>query len=191
MSLEAGFQLCSVPVTRRLYALFDPRHADQHDDYDKYSPEPRCPAIYLSYWDSVMFSVWAHGRLPTEWEWEYASRGGQDRAGNDQPIWWWGNDESQLVKYAWVSDNSDICTHPVGDKPANGFGLHDMLGNVWEWTSSRYDVTDSTSVSRVVRGGSFFIDAILARCSRRADDDPSSSDDDSGCRVARAEIRKP
>ena len=191
MSLEAGFQLCSVPVTRRLYALFDPRHADQHADYDKYSPEPRCPAIYLSYWDSVMFSVWAHGRLPTEWEWEYASRGGQDRAGKKQPTWWWGNDESQLVKYAWVSDNSGICTHPVGNKAANDFGLHDMLGNVWEWTSSRYDVTDSTSVSRVDRGGSFLGAAINARCSSRGVVDPSYSNDYTGCRVARAEIRKP
>jgi formylglycine-generating enzyme required for sulfatase activity len=191
MSLAAGFQLCSVPVTRRLYALFDPRHAGQHSDYDQFSPEPRCPAIYLSYWDSVMFSVWAHGRLPTEWEWEYASRGGQDRAGNDKPIYWWGNDQSQLVEYAWVRDNSGDRTHPVGQKTANGFELRDMLGNVWEWTSSRYNVTDSTIVSRVVRGGSFLHDAVLARCSRRVGSDPSDSNHDTGCRVARAEIRKP
>jgi hypothetical protein len=191
MSLEAGFQLCSVPVTRRLYALFDPRHAGQHEAYDEFSPKPRCPAIYLSYWDSVMFSVWAHGRLPTEWEWEYASRGGQDRAGKDQPIWWWGNDESRLSHYAWVNENSEGHTQAVGQKPGNPFGLCDMLGNVWEWTSSRYDVTDSTSVSRVVRGGSFPRDAFRARCSIRDGLDPSYSYFVTGCRVARAEIRKP
>jgi formylglycine-generating enzyme required for sulfatase activity len=198
MTLDAAFTLCAVPVTRRLYALFDTHHAGQfrtknknkNEDYDRYSPDPRCPAIYLSYWDSVMFSIWSHSRLPTEWEWEYAARAGKDQPGKAQPIWWWGNDESQLVKYAWIRRNSEGTTHPVGDLEANPdpYKLYDMLGNVLEWTSSLFRPGDPSSVSRVVRGGSFRSDAVLARCSRRSGSVPSVSDHDTGCRVARADF---
>jgi hypothetical protein len=188
MTLDAAFKLCAVPVTRRLYALFDANHAGQFGDYDTVSPSPRCPAIYLSYWDSVMFSIWSHSRLPTEWEWEYAARGGKDQPGDAQPIWWWGNDRSQLVKYAWVDKNSRGETHPVGELEANPdpYKLYDMLGNVWEWTSSLFSPGDPSSVSLVVRGGSFLCDAILARCSARVVSDPSGSGVSTGCRVARA-----
>jgi hypothetical protein len=187
-TLDAAFKLCAVPVTRRLYALFDPHHAGQFGDYDSYSPDPCCPAIYLSYWDSVMFSIWSHSRLPTEWEWEYAARAGKDQPGNAQPIWWWGNDESQLMEYAWIEGNSEDTTHPVGDLKANPdpYKLYDMLGNVWEWTSSLFSPGDPSSVSLVVRGGSFLCDAILARCSARVVSDPSGSGVSTGCRVARA-----
>jgi hypothetical protein len=189
-TLDAAFKLCAVPVTKRLYALFDPHHAGEFGGYDTVSPNPRCPAIYLSYWDSVMFSIWSHSRLPTEWEWEYAARGGKDQPGNAQPIWWWGNDESQLVKYAWVGQDFPGTTHPVGELEANPepYKLYDMLGNVWEWTSSLFRPGDPSSVSRVVRGGSFHNDAILARCSYRLVLDPSLSLDYTGCRVARADF---
>ncbi len=189
MTLDAAVKLCAVPVTRRLYALFDANHAGQFGDYDTVSPDPCCPAIYLSYWDSVMFSIWSHSRLPTEWEWEYAARAGKDQPGNAQPIWWWGNDESQLVKYAWLRNNSGGTTHPVGGLRANPkpYELYDMLGNVWEWTSSLFRPGDPSSVSRVVRGGSFHDVAVYARCSFRDGLDPSDSFF-TGCRVARADF---
>ncbi|MFN9288165.1 MAG: formylglycine-generating enzyme family protein, partial [Planctomyces sp.] len=120
-----------MPVTRRLYALFDPRHAAQFADYNQYSPSGRCPAIYLTFWDSWMLSVWLHGRLPSEWEWEYAARGPQDLSSDEQPIWWWGDDWSELGKHAWHYDNSDGHAHEVGTRKTNPYGLYDMLGNVW------------------------------------------------------------
>ncbi|WP_130472975.1 formylglycine-generating enzyme family protein, partial [Candidatus Magnetaquicoccus inordinatus] len=70
-------------------------------------------------------------RLPTEAEWEYACRSG----GEEQRFA--GSDEAESV--AWYADNSQECTHPVGEKGANGLGLHDMCGNVWEWCEDWYD----------------------------------------------------
>jgi formylglycine-generating enzyme required for sulfatase activity len=79
------------------------------------------------------------GRLPTEKEWEYAAWAGTTTAR-------YGN----LDEIAWYSGNSGSTTHPVGLKQPNAFGLYDMLGNVWEWTSDSYD-----SNNKAMRGGSW------------------------------------
>lgn len=184
-TLQRAFQLCAIPVTRRLYALFDGNHERDFDDYGKYSPELRCPAIYLSWWDAVMVSIWLHGGLLDEWEWEYACRGGKSHGGAKQDVWWWGDDESQLEKYAWIMLNSKVQTHEVGQKEANPYELLDMLGNVWEWTSSLWSESENR---RVVRGGSFLLASDDARASIRFFYDPSGSGHGIGCRVARADF---
>jgi formylglycine-generating enzyme required for sulfatase activity len=66
-------------------------------------------------------------KLPSEAQWEYVCRAGSTGK------YCFGNNEDQLGKYAWYDDNSDSKTHPVGEKLANAWGLHDMHGNVWEW----------------------------------------------------------
>ena len=108
-------------------------------------------------------------RLPTEAEWEYCARGGESHlyAGSDN-----------LDEVAWHDGNSGDETHPVGQKKANGFGLYDMSGNVWEWTwdtwkreygeaSTNPDFVDSSADKRVFRGGSWNFDAEHARASFR------------------------
>jgi hypothetical protein len=86
-------------------------------------------------------------RLPTEAEWEYACRAGTTTEYS------FGDDERQLVDYAWFDDNSGARNHPVGQKKPNGFGLYDMHGNVREWCSDAYAGYGGRTM--VLRGGSW------------------------------------
>ncbi len=111
-------------------------------------------------------------RLPTEAEWEYACRAGTTMAYS------FGDDEKDLGKYAWFSDNSGGTTHGVGEKLPNGWGLYDMHGNVWEWCS---DADDS---HRVRRGGSWNNVVAHCRAAYRDRRDPTYRISDLGFRLA-------
>jgi formylglycine-generating enzyme required for sulfatase activity len=142
----------------------------------------RYPVAYMTHQDAVAFCKWLSDkdgltyRLPTEAEWEYMCR-----AGFDETTWWWGNDESDGDHNANVAargqwrqtfkrvrgDDYKYCA-PVGKFRPNPWGLHDMIGNVWEWCSDWYS-PDYYSVSpekdprgpesgeqHVVRGGGWY-----------------------------------
>ena len=100
-------------------------------------------------------------RLPTEAEWEDACRGGTTQA------YYFGDDPRGVSTHAWFKDNADRTTHPVGQWPANPFGLFDMSGNVWQWCNDWYRVDyyanspadnprgPEQGEKKVLRGGGF------------------------------------
>ncbi|MFI6478355.1 formylglycine-generating enzyme family protein [Nonomuraea sp. NPDC050663] len=115
-------------------------------------------------------------RLPTEAEWEYACR-----AGTTGPRY------GTLDEIAWYRANSGERSHPVGGKTPNAWGLHDMLGNVWEWCWDVYDAEVYGSY-RVLRGGGWFDEPWSCRASVRRRSHPTLRLDDVGFRVARSAV---
>ena len=132
-----------------------------------------CPVERVSWEDVQVFigrlnarSGGGRYRLPTEAEWEYAVRAGTttDTYAGDITKPYTGNDPV-LNGIAWYRKNSDFHTYPVGQKAPNGFGLYDMLGNVWEWVGDWYGAYPGGSVTdpegpgsgsdQVLRGGSW------------------------------------
>jgi len=154
-----------------------------------------CPVEQVS-WNDVQVFIKAlnqktggHYRLPSEAEWEYAGRAGQDTL-------YCGGDDADTV--AWYGGNSGNKPHPVGGKQPNAFGLYDMSGNVWEWVQDCYHnsyqgaPTDGGSWNggmncadgrRVLRGGAFSRNPEDVRCASRSDYVPGVRVDNRGFRI--------
>ncbi|TXN32513.1 formylglycine-generating enzyme family protein [Lacisediminihabitans profunda] len=118
-------------------------------------------------------------RLPTEAEWEHACRA--------ETI---GARYGSLDAIAWYRDNSQEHSHEVGGKLPNGWGLHDTLGNVWEWC---WDLLDPATYGtyRVLRGGGWFDEQWSCRASVRRGSHPTLRIEDVGFRVARGRAVAP
>jgi len=118
---------------------------------------PDHPVVHVAFEDAQTYAEWAGLRLPTEEEWEYAARGGLD--GKD---FVWGDEmmpDGKPAANTWQGDfpwrstaRRGPGTMPVGQFDPNGFGLYDMAGNVWEWTSDWF-VQDRETVASPCCGG--------------------------------------
>jgi formylglycine-generating enzyme required for sulfatase activity len=112
------------------------------------------PVVHIAYEDAEAYAAWAGKGLPTEAEWEFASRGGLHGA-----VFAWGNEDFPEGKpmantwqgeFPWQNLKLDgfAKTSPVGSFPANGYGLFDICGNVWEWTSDWFASRPSEDAER-------------------------------------------
>ncbi|MFG0320141.1 MAG: formylglycine-generating enzyme family protein, partial [Planctomycetota bacterium JB042] len=188
-----SFQFATVPVTLRMYRWLDPTKGVGSDDLER-------PVVNVTWYEASAFCRYlatrceaARGaRLPSEAEWEYACRAGTTTAYES------GDETTDLDRVGWYDRNSRGRLHRVGEKPANGFGLHDMHGNVFEWCEDTWHdgylgaPTDGSawvnlnSERRVHRGGSFGDSAWFARSAYRNCWPTDLRNDDIGFRPARS-----
>ena len=135
------------------------------------------PVVQIAYPDAGAYAAWANRRLPTEAEWEYAAAAGATTT------YAWGDEptvDGKLMANTWQgrfpyrNDGAVnwVGTSPVGIFPPNGFGLLDMIGNVWEWTTTRYSARGHARRDAGADGSSLDLPANSC-CPPPADPDPT------------------
>jgi formylglycine-generating enzyme required for sulfatase activity len=169
VAIPAAFALGRTPVTEKEFAAFanDKTRTYTLSDNSWRRNLPGHPVVNVSWDDAKAYIVWLNTkkaggeyyRLPSEAEWEYGARAGTQTAR------FWGDGFVDAPRYAHVRGRG---TAPVGERVANGFGLHDMLGNVWEWMADSWHGsylgapddgsawTKGNSGRCVLRGGSWY-----------------------------------
>lgn len=188
VDIEKDFLLGKHPITQGLWQSVcgsNPSHFRSEDSLPVESVDWHDACHFCS---SLSSLISEKVRLPTEAEWEYACRAGSTTE------YFWGNESKNALEYAWFELNSLDSTHAVGAKKPNKWGLHDMVGNVWEWCADiwRSDyATDtlkpgrpSTEMERrSIRGGAWDMDVFRCRSAYRSCEGESVSSKKIGFRI--------
>jgi formylglycine-generating enzyme required for sulfatase activity len=174
-----SFYMGKYEVTQREWVSVMTRYTSNRD---RHSKSDSCPVVRVS-WEYAQKYIrklneltGEHYRLPTEVEWEYAARGGNQRQGYKYA----GSDTLDVV--GWYKNNSGDEMHPVGDRRANELGLYDMSGNVYEWCKDTYH---AKGTDHVIRGGSFRSEKLRCRVDNRDLNERSDPHYSIGFRLAR------
>jgi formylglycine-generating enzyme required for sulfatase activity len=153
VTIEKGFWIGQTLVTQAAYQKVTGENPSSFHSSDQ------LPVDKVNWGDAYDYCKDVGMRIPGETEWEYAARANNPAARYDQ----------NLDAIAWYNDNSFGHPHPVAEKEPNAWGLYDMLGNMWEWTSDPYKREDPVYVA--LRGGSWITHDRAMRVSIRAFDD--------------------
>ena len=205
VAISRPFWLGKNPVTVGEYAAFVAEDCGRSAEPWASPPFPqddRHPVVNVSHQDALAYLAWLGGktdatwRLPSEAEWEDAARAGTTTARD------WGDAAGEPGEHAHFSRFRDSAggTRAVGGFWPNPFGLHDMLGNVWEWTADTWHDhyvgaptdgsawTNEGALTRIVRGGSWVSGEHNARASVRSSNAPSDRRASIGFRCARVHL---
>lgn len=215
-----GFWMSKYEITNAQYQQFNPRHRPKPFE-GRSLDSSRQPVVYVSWIDANSYAAWLtqkHAgkrgyRLPSEAEWEYAARAGSTTSR------FWGDDPNQAYQFANVADKQYRSislfdsTHkcddgyavsaPIGQYKPNQFGLHDMLGNVWEWCEDWHHdnayqhhekqnpLFSKDTGTKVLRGGSWRYGPKIVRCAQRAANKPTDRQANIGFRLVMLEGETP
>ena len=199
VSLDSMFEIARTPVTNAQFELFAPEHRERRT---KYSVEPDCPVVEVTWYEAQLYCVWLGTigdgqacRLLTETEWEIACRAGSEGPycrirqpdGSVRDL----VSEEDLRLVAHFGSNAGTLPVAKGREP-NAWGLSDMLGNVWECCSDWFDLAGPTSPAsgsyRVNRGGSWGSWPRRCRSAYRGRNSPEDRNFGLGFRVARSSV---
>ena len=177
------FWISKYPVTNAEYAEFVKATGHRAPDHWRDGEPPRDklnhPVVHVSWHDAQAYAKWAGKQLPTEEQWEKAARGTD---GREYP---WGDefDNSRCnSRESGIGDTTPVGVYPGGVSP---YGVHDMAGNVWEWTASAYE---QGAKARVLRGGAWDYGRGGVRCAARDGYGPGYRYDNLGFRVVVAAL---
>ncbi|MDW3649867.1 MAG: SUMF1/EgtB/PvdO family nonheme iron enzyme [Bacteroidia bacterium] len=192
------FEISKHPVTNRLFSIFPFKNSEIPDDKDN------LPVAGRTWYEAYYFSLFLNSSLPTESEWEYAVRGGQQAV---RTRYFFGDESDKLENYAWFGEPKrkeayavDEINPKTGETNLNRLGIANMLGNVWEWCLDNYyeykdiawdkkliknPIAPKQNEARIFRGGTYKGSKDTARCARRVFSHPTNTGSTVGFRLVR------